>query len=94
MRLHICVIAGILFSLGCSETTGTLDPVEACEDEALDCLDVVDGGGEEIDYLRGEFCGCLGQACLLVIRNARRDGLVAPDIEKVMDVAHCVRHKE
>jgi hypothetical protein len=88
--LAFCTIV----ALGCSETTGTLDPVEACEDDALACLDLVSSGGENIQYLRGEFCGCLGQYCLVEIRRARKDAVVDEEVEQLMDAARCLRHKE
>lgn len=77
----------------CSCATEPLTALSGCEDEALRCLDLVSDGGEKLDYLRGEFCGCLGQACLSVIRDARQDDeAVDPEVCQVMDAARCRRH--
>jgi hypothetical protein len=86
------LLALVILAIGCE--MAPLDPVDECEDVALGCLGVVDGGGESLDYLRGEFCGCLGQGCLTVIRDARKDGEVDEEIEQIMDVARCLRHRK
>jgi len=86
------LLASLLYA-GC-EPIETFTALEGCEDEALACLDVVDGAGETLDYLRGEFCGCLGQGCIMVIRDARSTGNVDTEVEQLMDVARCLRHRK
>jgi hypothetical protein len=90
-------VAAIIAAMcaACSTTTGTTDTVEYCEDEALDCLNVaLDSANEGMDYMRGEFCGCIGQWCIGVIREARRDGAVEFDVEEIMNAARCSLHRK
>jgi hypothetical protein len=83
-----------LLVAGCQVTDYQIDALEGCEDRALECLDLVDGGGEDMQYLRGEFCGCLGQGCIMVIRDARGTGNVDTEVEQLMDAARCLRHRK
>lgn len=80
----------LIFLSACEMENVTV--LSLCEEQVLKCFDTVDGGGESLDYLRGEFCGCLGSCFNEFVKADLQGDLDNVDTEVVLilKAAKCI----